>query len=137
MAEDGASLTGVWDGSYSYPFGRKPVPFTAVILEFGSTFSGTVHERPEEGALAGQTINAAIEGSRRAAAVTFSKSYLDTGERYKNTVIYEGELNQDLTQITGRWRIPGNWSGRFIMTRPRPPAEAVEVVRQETVPADI
>ncbi|MGZ3274618.1 MAG: hypothetical protein ACXU82_02590 [Caulobacteraceae bacterium] len=137
MAEEGASLTGVWDGVYSYPFGRKTTPFTAVVLEFGSAFSGTVHERPEDGPLAGQTINAEIEGSRSAAHVMFAKSYLDTGPRYRNKVVYEGELNADLTQITGRWRIPGNWSGPFVMTRPRPPSAAIAMEHKEMAPADV
>jgi hypothetical protein len=136
MAEDGASLTGVWDGVYSYPFGRKATPFTAVVLEFGSAFSGTVHERPEDGPLAGRTINAEIEGSRSGAAVSFVKSYIDTGARYNNKVVYEGELSADHTQIKGRWRIAGNWSGRFVMTRPRPPSATVAVKRREKAPAD-
>lgn len=136
MAEDAAALTGVWDGVYLYPFGRKPTPFTAVILQFGSAFSGTVHERPEDGALAGRTINAEIDGSHDGASVTFSKRYLDTGERYKNAVIYEGELNQDRTQISGRWRIAGNWSGRFVMTRPRPPSRTVQVKRRVLAPTE-
>jgi hypothetical protein len=52
------SLTGVWDGRYSYPRGLSPVPFTAVILQTGPALSGTIHEHPPDGPSAGKTRNA-------------------------------------------------------------------------------
>lgn len=34
-----------------------------------------------------------------------------------DTVAYEGIVTNDGDEITGRWDIPGEWSGTFIMTR--------------------
>jgi len=31
---------------------------------------------------------------------------------------YAGALNEDATEIQGRWSIPGVWSGKFLMIRP-------------------
>ena len=46
---------------------------------------------------------------------------------------YAGTVDDDATEIAGRWHIPGQWSGSFIMVR-RPGAEdAVEERVGETV----
>lgn len=69
------ALTGVWDGQFSYPRGFAPVHFTAVILQTGSTFSGTIHKQPTRGPSAGETLNATIDGEQFGSAVSFTKIY--------------------------------------------------------------
>ena len=34
-----------------------------------------------------------------------------------DAVQYSGEVNQDGSEIEGRWTIPGVWSGKFLMIR--------------------
>ena len=36
-----------------------------------------------------------------------------------DTVHYEGDVIADGQEISGHWRIPGAWSGTFLMIRPR------------------
>jgi hypothetical protein len=38
------SITGVWQGTYCYPFGLGPVSFVATLIEAGSSLTGTTHE---------------------------------------------------------------------------------------------
>jgi hypothetical protein len=108
------SLTGVWQGIYSYPVGGLPtVPFTATLIEAGSSLSGSVHEQCT---MNGATLLFSISGRRHDAAVAFAKAYLGTSYHY-GTILYDGTVNDDATEIEGRWTIPGDWSGRFLMTR--------------------
>jgi hypothetical protein len=44
------SLTGVWEGLYSYPGNLGPPNgFTATLIQFGDSVTGTVHEIGEMG----------------------------------------------------------------------------------------
>jgi hypothetical protein len=113
----GRSLTGVWQGVYSYPLSRLPtVAFTATLFEAASSLSGSVSEPnllydPNEMLLFG------LNGSRNGSAVHFTKTYLGSGPNYRQAIVYDGTVNDDGTEIEGRWTIPGDWSGRFLMTR--------------------
>jgi hypothetical protein len=89
------------------------VPFTATLIEAGSSLSGSVHE---ECSMSGATLLFSVNGSRHSTAVAFAKTYLGTSPYY-GTIIYEGTVNDDATEIEGRWTIPRDWSGRFLMTR--------------------
>ena len=131
-----ASLTGVWDGQFSYPRLLAPNTFTAVILDFGGSLSGTVHEVAATGKTKGQTVIATLSGSRAGQSVTFTKLYDPTGGRHKHPVNYDGTVNSDATQITGTWSIPGNWAGSFIMTRSPGGEETVAVERQALEPVE-
>ena len=124
MSGSQQDLTGVWDGRYSYPRLLEPVFFTAVMLQSGSGLSGMIHEQPPDGPGAGAVRNATFEGELDGSAVRFVKVYEPDGGRKKRPVVYEGMLNADATEIEGRWRIPGAWSGTFLMIRSR--GEAVE-----------
>jgi len=116
-SQSSRSLTGVWQGIYSYPLSGLPtVPFTATLIEAGSCLSGSVSEpcllhNPNE------TLLFSLGGSRHGTAVHFVKTYLGSGPDYRQPIVYDGGVNDDATEITGRWAIPGNWSGRFLMTR--------------------
>jgi hypothetical protein len=110
-------LTGVWDGLFSYPRNLPAVPFTAVILEIGSAISGSIHEQPTHGRSAGQTLTAAIEGEHIGSMVRFLKTYDPAHKTHGLPIRYEGVLTPDGDEIEGRWTIPGNWSGKFLMMR--------------------
>jgi hypothetical protein len=129
-----ASLTGVWDGRFSYPRLLAPNTFTAVILEFGGALSGTVHEVAATGKTKGQTVIATLSGSRSGGAVAFIKIYDPSAGRHKHPVNYEGTVNADATEITGTWTIPGNWAGSFIMVRSPGGEESIAVEREAFVP---
>jgi hypothetical protein len=122
------SLTGVWHGLYSYPAHLEPVYFVATLIDAGSSLHGMTHE-----AVVGQTgapleLHATIRGERAGQAVTFTKSYEGGGDSFTSPVRYDGGLNADATEIEGRWFIPGDWSGRFLMIRSSGASE--EVVRK-------
>jgi hypothetical protein len=109
------NLTGVWQGLYSYPHGQS-VSFVATLIDSGASFSGTVHEPCILGNSPNKTLYAALDGTRQGSAVSFLKTYQDAGPNY-GSVHYNGALNDDGTEIEGRWRIQGVWSGKFLMIR--------------------
>jgi hypothetical protein len=49
-------------------------------------------------------------------AVSFVKTYDGSNPNYRS-VTYEGTVNGDATEIEGRWKIPRDWSGKFLMIR--------------------
>jgi hypothetical protein len=119
------NLTGIWHGLYSYPYGgRAPVPFVATLIQAGSTVSGTTHETCETGGRSNETLYATLRGRRQDSAVVFLKTY-DGGNPHYGRVSYEGRLSADGTEIEGRWIVPGNWSGKFLMIRSAGKEEAV------------
>jgi hypothetical protein len=116
-SQSSRSLTGVWQGIYSYPPGTQaPVSFTATLIEAGSTLSGSVHEPCTMGGSPGETLFSSLSGSRCGTAVDFVKTYHGANPYY-GTILYDGTVNDDATEIEGRWAIPGVWSGRFLMMR--------------------
>jgi hypothetical protein len=117
-------LTGVWQGVYSYPLGTQPpVGFTATLIEAGGLLSGSVHEPCTVGGGPNETLYFTLNGSRQRSAVNFIKTYHGTNPYYSR-IIYDGTVNDDATEIEGRWTIPGDWSGRFLMTRSGDPPQA-------------
>lgn len=115
MAEN-LNLTGIWQGLYSYPQALAPVAFTATLLDSGR-LSGSIHEIAiGEDELPVQVF-ATILGRREGFAVQFDKTY-DGQKGWSHAVNYAGALNEDATEIQGRWTIPGVWAGKFLMIRP-------------------
>jgi hypothetical protein len=129
------SLTGVWDGEYSYARLLSPARFTAVLLELGSGFSGTVHEQPPDGPNAGQVRHAMVEGARDGSLVAFTKVY-EPSKPPRRPVRYEGTLSPDGCEITGVWTITASWSGKFVMVRPRRPPAIARARRRAAVPVE-
>jgi hypothetical protein len=130
-AERSENLTGVWHGRFDYPIPHPSCPFTATLLEFGAHLSGSIHELSDgTDAPAGAMFFAAVEGRRAGSAVSFVKTYDGTGGR-GHAVRYEGVLSPDGTEIEGRWTIPGEWSGRFLMIRTSGREQAVEKKQTE------
>lgn len=109
-------LTGVWNGVYSYPEDLEPGEFTATLLQFGRSLSGTIHEPDvwdhSDGGLLYADVSGRCDGDR----VEFAKSYIGVGD-WAHTVHYAGTLTDDGLEIEGVWDIPGHWSGRFLMIR--------------------
>ena len=127
------SLTGVWDGEYSYARLLSPARFTAVLLETGSGFSGTVHEQPPDGPSAGKVRHAMVDGARTGKVVAFTKVY-EPSEPPRRPVRYEGTLSPDGCEIAGVWTITATWSGKFLMTRPRRERSSARAERRVEVP---
>jgi len=118
------SLTGVWHGIYSYPIARAPVSFVATLIESASAVTGTTHEPCAVGGSPNDVLYATLSGSRHDSAVAFMKTY-DGANPHYGIVAYEGTLSRDGTEIEGRWIVPGNWSGKFLMVRSAGKAETV------------
>lgn len=134
--ENGANLTGLWQGLFSYTRLLGPSPFVAILIESGSCITGTTHEPVRSRSGAGGLLYAAIEGRHNGSSVAFVKTYDGTGGR-KHSVHYDGRLNGDGTEIEGRWRIARSWSGKFLMLRAGSGAraekrQALEPVGRET-----
>ena len=98
------SLTGVWQGFFSYPRALGPVQFTATLIETGSWITGTTHEPCDIGEHQGETLYATLSGSRDGTSVTFDKTYDGSGGR-THTIHYEGMLSEDGIEVEGRWII--------------------------------
>lgn len=110
------SLTGVWNGMYSYPALFEPVSYVATLIDGGAFLSGTTHEACEVAPGDHQTLHAMISGARAGQTVTFTKEYDGSGG-WKHAVFYEGSLSADGTEIEGRWHVPGAMTGKFLMIR--------------------
>jgi hypothetical protein len=116
MAISKNNLTGVWHGLYSYPAYLEPVFFVASLISHGSSFSGTTHEAQTGAKGAPLKLFAALTGTLTGNTVDFLKTY-DQSHSVEHSILYNGELNFDQSEIEGTWTIPGYWSGRFLMMR--------------------
>jgi hypothetical protein len=119
---------------FNYPGPFPPVPFEAELREQGGSIAGTVSEPDDDPCGTGGTLHSIVEGSRRGSAVTFSKMYEDAG-RMPEAVFYSGTIQPEGNEISGRWEIPGQWGGTFLMVRNSGVAEAAEERAGESVPA--
>ncbi len=106
-------LSGQWTGIFNYPRGLPPTGFTATLRDMGGVLTGETAEPRHDG---GATLTAMIDGTRTGLAVTFVKIY-DALDGEHDSVRYEGTVDAGGQEITGRWDIPGVWSGTFIMVR--------------------
>jgi len=130
VSEAKLNLSGLWHGRYFYPNARPPVPFVATMSDIDSWLTGTIEEKGTTGEARGVAMSASIQGRRTGHAVTWLKLY-DGRFRLYDSVRYEGEINEDATEISGRWSIPGNWSGTFLMIRPSAAARPATVQTAE------
>lgn len=122
-------LSGEWRGIFNYPAGAPPTEFTATLQDAGGTLTGST----VESSLRGGTIAAHLDGRRFGPAVTFMKLYDEDGGGTYDAVAYQGAVDGEGLEITGRWSIPGNWSGTFIMVRERGVEEEIEAEAEEPV----
>ena len=126
-------LSGTWQGLYSYRDARQPVAFVAVLIDAAGSLGGTTHERRREDEAAGGYLYATLSGLHAASTVTFVKTYDGTGG-WEHSVIYEGTINEDGTEITGLWQVQDAWTGPFLMMRANNKEDSV--VRRALQPAD-
>jgi hypothetical protein len=130
MTED---LTGVWDGTYIQPQVGM-VTFLVTLIESGRALTGNVTEPCMTSGCPVSTHNASIAGHRSGSAVSFVKHYEPPGYGY-DKVFYEGAVNADATEISGRWRLPGAaLSGSFLMVRSSKTAESAVIEEQAKEP---
>ena len=117
-------LTGVWDGTYIQPQVGM-VTFVSTLIETGGALGGSVTEPCMTPNCPVSTHNASIAGHRSGNAVSFVKTYEPPGYGY-DKVSYEGVVNADATEISGRWRLPhAALSGTFLMVRSTKTAESI------------
>ena len=85
MSERADSLTGVWQGLYTYPSINKSVSFMATLIETPGALSGSTNEPRAFRDGGGGTLFATLFGSRQGRSVVFRKTYDGAGPNY-NTV---------------------------------------------------
>lgn len=112
---DTSSLTGLWQGQFTYPRGYAPEFFTASLLDQAGMLSGTITEKATETTPDHSILYAVLSGQHTGRQVVFVKTY--EGESRPHAVHYSGTVNEDSTEISGTWSIPGSWSGQFLMIR--------------------
>jgi hypothetical protein len=125
-------LSGGWDGIYNYPRGHRPNAFAATMRDSHGLLAGEISEPSQEPHDRGAILHALLEGSREGSTVRFVKTY-DDPSRAHYAIFYGGTVNGEGTEITGRWDIPGVWSGTFIMVRQVGDEERAEAEIAETV----
>jgi len=127
-------LTGVWDGTFVQPQVGM-VTFLATLIESGGALAGNVTGPCITPGCPTSTHNASIAGHRSGSAVSFVKRYEPPGYGY-DTVLYEGVVNAEATEIDSRWRVPGTpFSGAFLMVRSTKPAQSVVAEERTKEPA--
>jgi hypothetical protein len=126
------NLSGGWDGIYNYPRGHRPNVFAATLRDSHGLLAGEISEPSQEPHDRGAILHALLEGSREGSAVGFVKTY-DDPARAHYAIFYTGTVNGEGTEISGRWDIPGVWSGTFIMVRKVGEEEQVETKIAVTV----
>lgn len=119
-------LSGVWHGIFNYPRDLPPTTFVATLVEHGGALAGETEEVDSQG----RPLTALIDGHRAGSSVSFVKSYDD---RHAHAVHYAGALDPEGTEIAGTWRIPGDWSGTFVMVRPAGSTAKAERKTAQTV----
>jgi hypothetical protein len=124
--DEGLDLSGVWHGFYNYPIAKEPVPFTATLVDTDGSLGGATEEVGNMGDAAGVTMTATLQGRRSGSSVVWLKIY-DGDFVHYDAVRYEGAVSEDGLEIEGRWTVPGNWSGTFLMIRAGGVGKALEV----------
>ncbi|GAL96696.1 hypothetical protein AA0312_1804 [Acetobacter tropicalis NRIC 0312] len=112
---DTSSLTGLWQGQFTYPRGYAPEFFTASLLDQAGVLSGAITEKATETTPDHSILYAVLSGHHTGRQVVFVKTYEGTVRAHD--VHYSGTVNDDATEISGTWSISGNWSGQFLMIR--------------------
>jgi hypothetical protein len=124
-------LSGEWRGIFNYPAGAPPTEFVAVLTDADG---GLIGHSVEPG-LRGGEVTARLDGRRTGDAVSFVKLYEQDDDLYDD-VTYAGTIGAEGHEITGRWSIPGNWSGTFIMVRERDAPAEPEAVTADAASAE-
>jgi hypothetical protein len=126
MSGDPLDLTGVWYGRYDASNYDETNGFIAHLEQSGAELSGVVTEPDTTGQA--DIRRAFVSGRRAGHAVEFTKQY--DGGVLAHAVRYWGMVNDDGTEIAGRWMIVRH-GGTFIMSREKFRAEELEEEREE------
>jgi len=131
-----ADIGGQWSGVYNYPPGHDApaIAFDAALAQQGGRFTGTIEE--DDVLFGGGRLTAVVDGTLDGRRVEFVKFY-DSGAEEYDTVRYAGALSEDGLEIAGRWAIPNDGSGTFIMVRAEAPPEPAAVEAEETMGAGL
>lgn len=124
-------LSGRWIGMFNYPTGLPPGRFDAELRDGGGPITGITTETSER---TGGLLTAIVDGTRTGTAVVFTKRY-DDFEEMPHIVQYSGSVDASGDEIDGQWKIPGSWSGTFLMVRESKSEVAEERAANEPVKA--
>ena len=127
---DDISLTGVWQGRYSYPAQMEPVEFVATLIESGAHLSGMTREPGGAVGVSSGPALGLLSGERNGSHVLFTKTY-ENGHDHQ--IEYDGLVNAEGTEISGNWIIFGVWGGSFQMMRSTGATVAAERKATETI----
>ena len=109
-----------------------PNGFVARLVDHAGAISGETVEKCDSPHGNGGEIVAILTGHRRGSEVTLEKRYDDL-RRAKHVIHYQGQIGDEGHEIGGRWSVPGNWSGTFVMVRERGKEVPAEARISETV----
>lgn len=129
------SLSGDWTGVYDYSDAStgEPVSFHVSLTDIGGVVWGTSIEKNTLAPNAGDTLEAALNGSRSGQEVRFRKTFTGNVQGGELPLDYAGHLSADGNRIVGKWRpfIAGDHpGGPFVMNRN--PANEKDILRQLT-----
>lgn len=114
-----SGLTGTWSGRYEYPIKkRRGVDFSMKLIFSQGLITGSIIEPNTFGSKASRNLYAHFKGTVTGNQIRWVKKYDGTGG-VDHIVIYEGKLDRAAQTVTGKWKIPGNWSGAFSLRRER------------------
>jgi len=110
-----ASLSGQWKGRYYYPRPRNGisnVPFGMDLVVSQGRVTGHVIEPATFGDGTSNNLYANFSGRVVGDTIRWKKTYDGTGG-VDHSVYYSGVIDRGNRRIDGRWKIRGNWGGRF------------------------
>ncbi len=123
---DPREMSGVWYGRYVSNAGDQDNGFIALIEETGGVFSGSISEPDGRGGIR----TATVAGRRSVGLIQFVKQY--TG-KWRHAVFYEGQVDDQGTEVTGRWRLEEGIAGGFSMEREKFSIAELEAEEEEVL----
>jgi hypothetical protein len=133
VSQDPLNMTGLWEGTYSYPaFSGPTTPFVARIQESEGNLAGTIME-PNTMGWSTEELEAVLRGTRQGQSVDFTKTY-DGSSDAAHAVDYVGQLSGDGNSVTGVWSLAA-WDGTFEMWRETGWEGALSATSEEEVEA--
>ena len=111
------NVSGFWTGQFVYDNVKGlAVEFHAELSQLGAILSGVTTEENTFGDQGGQILIADLFGKVSGASVDFTKSYTN-GPPGQEKILYQGQISDDASLITGQWTMMSLWTGRFRMIR--------------------
>lgn len=115
LDEGRLNMTGLWEGSFSYPGFRGPTtPFVARLQESGGALVGSIME-PDTMGRSADELEATLTGMRQGRSVDFTKTYDGSGGA-SHAVDYVGRIADNGDRVSGVWSLADS-DGTFEMWR--------------------